>query len=97
MPLKVAGRKVSRKEFRKAISKGDPLKPNPTNREARREGLKMNELDKNEVEQNLRITMLEEQVLKLSQVIELVSKTLEGQLEYNETIKEVITLLTKVK
>ena len=57
----------------------------------------MNELDKNEVEQNLRITMLEEQVLKLSQVIELVSKTLEGQLEYNETIKEVITLLSKVK
>ena len=57
----------------------------------------MNELDKNEVEQNLRITMLEEQVLKLSQVIELVSNTLEGQLEYNETIKEVITLLTKVK
>jgi hypothetical protein len=57
----------------------------------------MNELDKNEVEQNLRITMLEEQVLKLSQVIELVSKALEGQLEYNETIKEVITLLTKVK
>ena len=40
MQIKVAGRKVSRKEFRKAISKGDPLKPNPTNRETRREALR---------------------------------------------------------
>ena len=57
----------------------------------------MNELDKNEIEQNLRITMLEEKVLNLSQVLELVHKTLESQLQYNETIKEAITLLTKVK
>jgi len=56
----------------------------------------MNDLDKNEIEQNLRITTLEEHVVSLSNIIGVLEQALESQLKYNEVVKETISLLAKV-